>query len=395
MERTDAWGRCMRCGSQTTTGGCLRCDTGQTAMLCPPTPSAPAADLPACPECERLRGRVKALETIETFLRRKVAKLEGRNPDEPRRSFPGFVNAPRYATAGHVWIEDEDGCCSEVHCTTTGDNDRIALCQFPGCGMPAWRLDHSYPYLQGQTTCATHSNPEATRTATEAVDSTPPRAAEPGEGEGHPCATCPLRMPDCDRPDCPERQPSPRLLHSGVVKWTYEDAPPSPAHPSGQVPRVDARPADERPCYILCCRHSRSTDYLLTWWGPDRRGYTFDLDRAGIYPESEARAIVGSSLDRVVPVSDVKAFRGAMMESNEALMRMVTPHLTDRPEDEEPSPSPSDAAEREGVHPDSICNGCARANGCSLKVTPMQNVWRCGQFVRPTPAPGGQREEEG
>lgn len=32
-------------------------------------------------------------------------------------------------------------------------------------------------------------------------------------------------------------------------------------------------------------------DYIL-WWGPDNNGYTYDLDRAGLYSKQDASQIV-------------------------------------------------------------------------------------------------------
>jgi hypothetical protein len=52
-----------------------------------------------------------------------------------------------------------------------------------------------------------------------------------------------------------------------------------------------ARASDERSgmygYYIICKRHSSKKDYALNFWGPNRRGYTFDINQAGVYSQEE------------------------------------------------------------------------------------------------------------
>ena len=39
--------------------------------------------------------------------------------------------------------------------------------------------------------------------------------------------------------------------------------------------------------YIICLRHSSNQEYTITWWGPNKSGYTVNLDNAGKYRLSE------------------------------------------------------------------------------------------------------------
>lgn len=85
----------------------------------------------------------------------------------------------------------------------------------------------------------------------------------------------------------------------------------------------------ERMFYILCVRHTHSTEQMLLWHAQDHRGYTYNLDDAGVWPESEARRYA-RGLDIAVPVAEVKPARVAMSGWNETLWRQVAPHFVDR-----------------------------------------------------------------
>lgn len=43
--------------------------------------------------------------------------------------------------------------------------------------------------------------------------------------------------------------------------------------------------------YIISAKHTSIGDTALTLWGPNRSGYTWHKDRAGIYPELETQLI--------------------------------------------------------------------------------------------------------
>jgi len=54
---------------------------------------------------------------------------------------------------------------------------------------------------------------------------------------------------------------------------------------------------------LLCVSRSKG---IALWWGPERRGYTTDVNSAGRYTVEDTRAIVGQSEDVVaVPVSAI------------------------------------------------------------------------------------------
>ena len=72
-------------------------------------------------------------------------------------------------------------------------------------------------------------------------------------------------------------------------------------------------------------------DFIL-WWGPDRRGYTHDLAKAGLYTEAEARSIVAIRGEEVAWAEQDVVTRTSQAVSIEALRRdNVVPSLGPRP----------------------------------------------------------------
>jgi len=47
--------------------------------------------------------------------------------------------------------------------------------------------------------------------------------------------------------------------------------------------------------YVLSLKWSKSTDRVLTWWGPNNSGYAFRLESAGRYTQAEIDAERGTT----------------------------------------------------------------------------------------------------
>ncbi len=78
--------------------------------------------------------------------------------------------------------------------------------------------------------------------------------------------------------------------------------------------------------YLLSLKHTGRDEALFTWWGPDSRGYTWDLNRAGTYDEAEARRIEqgGDTHDTVaVPVDLVLAAGWLTVERGPCSMKKM------------------------------------------------------------------------
>jgi len=58
--------------------------------------------------------------------------------------------------------------------------------------------------------------------------------------------------------------------------------------------------------YIFAKEHSTKCDHCL-WWNPGAKGYTCDLNRAGLFTEAEAREIEADSHGDHVAIPEVAA----------------------------------------------------------------------------------------
>ena len=53
--------------------------------------------------------------------------------------------------------------------------------------------------------------------------------------------------------------------------------------------------------FILSIKHTKPSENSFTWWGPNRRGYYWDLNAAGVYSREEAESICDGSDHVAVP----------------------------------------------------------------------------------------------
>ena len=42
--------------------------------------------------------------------------------------------------------------------------------------------------------------------------------------------------------------------------------------------------------YLMSLKHTSNNDFPIYWWGPNERGYTDDLNKAGLYSEEQVQA---------------------------------------------------------------------------------------------------------
>lgn len=60
--------------------------------------------------------------------------------------------------------------------------------------------------------------------------------------------------------------------------------------------------------YLLSLKYTLPRNNVLTWWGKDRCGYCWDLEKAGKYTEQEAKKLVGDGETTVmVPCEKAEA----------------------------------------------------------------------------------------
>lgn len=77
--------------------------------------------------------------------------------------------------------------------------------------------------------------------------------------------------------------------------------------------------------YILSLKWSRHDEQNLTWWMPNRSGYTWLLENAGRYSEDEAKVHDGSDTTIAIPceVVDSMSRRVVLREAARAMLTEV------------------------------------------------------------------------
>lgn len=79
--------------------------------------------------------------------------------------------------------------------------------------------------------------------------------------------------------------------------------------------------------YILTTKENRSQGELCCWWGPNRAGYVFDLDQAGVYDRDEAAKILASGTpghNFAIRVDVARAWSSPVV-SSERLGELIAP----------------------------------------------------------------------
>jgi hypothetical protein len=81
--------------------------------------------------------------------------------------------------------------------------------------------------------------------------------------------------------------------------------------------------------YIQCTEHY-AFDFIL-WWGKERRGYTYDLNDAGLYSEEEARSICNNRwIDVAWSEEDIKTHLSTAVSINHLRKAGLKPAMKSR-----------------------------------------------------------------
>lgn len=83
--------------------------------------------------------------------------------------------------------------------------------------------------------------------------------------------------------------------------------------------------------YLMSLKHTGQDDFPIYWWGPNERGYTDDLNKAGLYTEEQIQSnpahFNNGTATIAVPVGAVTEVCKLIVERGESMSSLISKYM--------------------------------------------------------------------